>query len=189
MPGNSLLKYHCFIFIYEDSVVEYQPERFGQNGCFYFLAGPHHIRGSVGMIYRYDLLCDDRTFVQLVGDEMCGGADEFDTPFERLTVRIGADKGGEKGVMDVDDTSRECLYKGGRQDTHEFGEDNIVGLMPVEDIQEVLFKSFFFHFLMGDMRKGYLKSLADVFQYGIITYDMLNGGAQRLEMMADEDIG
>lgn len=110
------------------------------------------------MINGYDLLCDDRAFIQLVGNEMCSGAYELDTPFERLTVWIGADKGGEKGVMDIDDACGECLDKRRRQDTHELGQDNIVGLMQEEDVQDALLKSVFLYLLMRNIGKGDLKS-------------------------------
>lgn len=80
------------------------------------------------MIDPFDVLLDNGAGVEVFGDVVCGGADEFDAALVSLVVRLGADKGGEKAVVDVDDPSAELGYKVAGEDLHVLREDDEVDL-------------------------------------------------------------
>ena len=49
------------------------------------------------------VLRDDGAGIQIVGDDVSGGSNDFHTAVEGLLIWPSADERGEKGVMDVDD--------------------------------------------------------------------------------------
>ena len=53
------------------------------------------------MADRFDILMDDRHFVEISGHIMRGSADHFDTSRMRLMIGLCAFEPGEKTVMNV----------------------------------------------------------------------------------------
>src|ERR1700733_8702131 len=109
-----LFEDHGLVLVHEYPVFKYQSERLVQYGSLYFLACQDHIPGGKGMIDGNDLLSDDGTFIQLIGDEMSGGADQLDSPLKSLPVRTGPGKGRQKRMMNIDDPHGECRHCIGR---------------------------------------------------------------------------
>ena len=81
-----------------------------------------------------DFLLDDRAGIEIRGDVVAGGSDEFHAALMSLFVGVCADEGGEEGVMDVDDFPGEFLAKGIGQDLHEAGEDDEFHVLREEQI-------------------------------------------------------
>ena len=79
------------------------------------------------------VLLDDGALVQVVGDEVGGGADELDAAIERLTIGSGPDEGGQEGVVDVEDLARIGLDETRCQHPHVLRQDHIIGLVAVYD--------------------------------------------------------
>ena len=89
-----------------------------------------------------DVLFDDGACVELCGDVVAGGSDDFHTTFPCLMIGLGADEGGEEGVVDVDDMVGVGL-------DHLFGDDLHVACKDDEG-DAVLFEQFhFLLFLLG----------------------------------------
>ena len=76
------------------------------------------------MGHALDFLLDDGAGVEICGDVVAGGSDEFHAALVGLLVGVRADEGGEEGVVDVDDFPGEFLAEGVRQDLHKAGEDD-----------------------------------------------------------------
>ena len=96
-----------------------------------------------------DLLLDDGAGVQVSGDVVAGGADEFHAAFVCLAVGICANEGGQEGVVDVDDFPGELLAEAVGQDLHEAGEHDQFHILvdeQVADFPEPLFAQVIIHF-------------------------------------------
>ncbi|MPM52770.1 hypothetical protein SDC9_99532 [bioreactor metagenome] len=74
------------------------------------------------MVDPDDVLLDDRALVQIGGDEVCGGADQFDAAGVRLTVRVGALEPRQEGVVDVDRPALEEVAQLWGEDLHVAGQ-------------------------------------------------------------------
>src|SRR6266851_2182832 len=98
--------------------------------------------GILSVIDAQDVLLDDRASVQLLGDVMGRGPDEFDTTIVRRLVRIGAHECRQKPVMNVDDLRRVALQKLRTEDLHIPGENNSIDPIVLEEAE-------FFEFSLG----------------------------------------
>ena len=65
------------------------------------------IVGRIAMTDALDILVDDRAFIEVAGDVMRGGADQFDAARVRLMVGFGALEAGQERVVDVDAAPRQ----------------------------------------------------------------------------------
>ena len=61
------------------------------------------------MVHPFDILFDDRPFVEIAGDEMRGRPDQLDAALMRLAIGPRALEAGQKAVMDIDAAPREPL--------------------------------------------------------------------------------
>ena len=64
------------------------------------------------------VLFDDRPLVQILGDVMAGGADQFDAPVVGLLVGVGTDERGQKRVVNIDDPVRVPGHESGAENLH-----------------------------------------------------------------------
>ena len=86
-----------------------------------------------------DFLRDDGAFVEVGGDEVGGDSDDFHAAFVSLTIGIGAGKSGKERGMDVDDFVFPAPDEVGREDFHEAGEDDEVGFVFFEKLEDFAF--------------------------------------------------
>ena len=70
---------------------------------------------SIAMRDAGDVLLDDRSFIEGLGDVVAGGADEFDASFVGGMIWFRSNKGRQKRVMDIDDAPRVTGDELGRQ--------------------------------------------------------------------------
>lgn len=71
-----------------------------QHTLFHFSTELHHLRRGVRMADSDDILCDERTLIQVGCDQMCGSSDELDPSGMRLVIWFGTLEGREEGMMD-----------------------------------------------------------------------------------------
>jgi hypothetical protein len=91
-----------------------------------------HLFRAVAVVHTDYVLRDDRALVELVGDEVGGGADDFDAPIERLPVRIRADERRQKRVVNIHDPAVVAFHERRAQHPHVLREDEIVELVWAE---------------------------------------------------------
>ena len=77
-----------------------------KNDFFEVAALLHKVLERIAVRDSYDVLFDDGAVVQHLGHVMGGRADQLDAALKRLVMRLGADKRGQKRMMDVDDSLR-----------------------------------------------------------------------------------
>ena len=70
------------------------------------------------MIDAYNVLVDDRSVVELLGDVMGRCPDQLDTALARAAVRIGAGERGQERIMDVDRLHTHPLQEVAAEDLH-----------------------------------------------------------------------
>ena len=141
----------------EGAVVDVVADALGEGDALALAAEAGEIGRGVEMGDALDLLLDDRAGVEIRGDVVAGGADEFHAALVRLFVRVRADEGGEEGVMDVDDFSGELAAEGIRQDLHEAGEDDELHVLlqeEIADFQETVFPALAIHFHVMERDTG-----------------------------------
>jgi hypothetical protein len=123
------------ISVNQDSVLDVPGNRSGQDGPFDVATDAAEIAHIVTVIDPLDVLVDDWTGVEVGGDVVGGGADQFDAALVRLGVRIGADERGKEAVVDVDDPVEPAFDKRLRDDLHISGKHDEIDLMSIEQRQ------------------------------------------------------
>ena len=71
------------------------------------------------MLHALDLLFDDRSGIEVAGDIMAGGADQFHSAIMGLPIGIGPDECRQETVMDVDQPAAIGLAEPIGEDLHE----------------------------------------------------------------------
>ena len=104
-----LVEDNGFVVAHENFIGKDQVEGLGQHNFFHIPARSDHISHGVGVIHLDHILGNDGSLVQVVTDKVCRGPDNFHSPFKSLPVRISPDKGGQEGMMNIDDAVRESF--------------------------------------------------------------------------------
>ena len=89
----------------EDAVFDVVADSAGEGEALAVAAETDEVFGFVIVLHAGNLLLDDGPLVEVFGGVVAGGADEFHSALEGPAVGVGADKGGEEGVVDVDDAA------------------------------------------------------------------------------------
>ncbi len=71
-------------------------DAFGECDAFTLASEASKIVGRVEMMYAFDFLFDDRSRIEVVGDIVTSGADQFHTTFIGLSVRVSANEGRQE---------------------------------------------------------------------------------------------
>ena len=91
---------------------------------------------GVVRFYRYCGLCDDRTVVELRGDEMDGTAVNPDAGSKRAPVRVQAGKGRQQRRVNVEESATVALDESIGEHAHETGKQHEVRGMFVDRRRE-----------------------------------------------------
>ena len=75
---------------------EVPADRSRKNYFFEVAALLHEVLERIAVRDSYDVLFDDGAVIQHFGDVVSGRAEQFDAALERLVMRLGADKRGQK---------------------------------------------------------------------------------------------
>src|SRR5277367_6486750 len=117
-PKQQLLENDGFISIEQDAVFDVPANGAREDDLFDVAAFLDEFVDGVAMRYALDALFDDRAVVEHLGDVMRRGANEFYATVKSLLVRLGSDKRGQEGMMNVDDPLRKLLDEVCRQHLH-----------------------------------------------------------------------
>ncbi len=111
----------------EDAVGEVPADAACEGLSFTIAAKAEEVFGVVEVFGADDFLLDDGAFIEVGGDVVAGGTDEFYSAFPGTLVGVGPHEGGEEGVVDVHDAAFPALADCGGDDLHVAGEDDEVG--------------------------------------------------------------
>ena len=101
--------------------------RTSQHAAFDVPTLTNQILGSVLMADAFDVLLDDGTLVEIRGNIMGGGADQFYAARVGLMVGLGALEARQEAVMDVDAATGKEGSEIVRQDLHVAGKHDQIG--------------------------------------------------------------
>ena len=91
-----------FITVEQDAIFDVPADRPGEHNFLQVSTFLKQIIDGISMGDANHVLLDNRAVVKHLGDVVAGRTNQFHAAFERLVIRSGADKGGQKGMMDVD---------------------------------------------------------------------------------------
>ncbi len=106
------------------AVVDVESDSLGNGDPLAMSAKANEVVWRVEMVHAVDFLLDNGTGIEVGGDVVAGGADEFHAPLVGLFVRVRPDEGGQETVVDVDDPPGEIAAKIVGDDLHEAGEND-----------------------------------------------------------------
>ena len=86
-----------------------------------------------------DFLVEDRALVEILGDVVRSGPDQLHTAIVGLTIRIGADEGGQERVVDVDDSRSIGVDQDGGQNLHVARQNDEVDVEGSQRFQHLCF--------------------------------------------------
>src|SRR4029450_4795716 len=113
-----LFEYDCLVSVGQDAVFQVHADGLGQGYFFLVATLADQVFDTVPVGEPHHALIDDGAFVQLFGHVVAGGADHLDPSGIGLVIGLAPNEGGQKGVMDVDDSVRIGLHEAGTQDLH-----------------------------------------------------------------------
>ena len=82
----------------DGAVVDMEADALGEGHAFAVAAQADQIDGRVKVLHAVDLLFDDGSGIELAGDVVAGGSDQFYPALVGLPVGIRADEGGQETV-------------------------------------------------------------------------------------------
>ena len=115
--------------MHENSVFDMESNSASESEALAIAAEADEVIGFVVMLHARDLLLDDGALIKVLRGAVAGRADKFHAAFESTAVRIGSDKGGKKGMVDIDDLPGELAAEGLGEDLHEAGENDEFGTL------------------------------------------------------------
>jgi hypothetical protein len=132
--GPSIAEHDRALPVEEDAILGEESHGSGEYEAFDVASDFGEVFDGLGMGDSVDLLLDDRALVEVGGDEVRGGADEFDATIVGLLVGLGAFEAGQEGVVDVDDAAAELLAQGVAEDLHVAGKDDQIDIALAHDV-------------------------------------------------------
>ena len=124
------------------------------------------------MVDSDDVLFDDGAFVEVFGDEVRCGTNQFDSTFVGLTVRVCALEAGKERVVDVDDTTGELLAQLRAQHLHVTGENDQFNVVCFDNLEHTCFEGgFFFGGGNGHPFEGNIEELCGVREIWVVSQD------------------
>ncbi len=103
---RSVHEHHGLAAVEDHPVLEMMPHGARQHAAFDVAALANQIAGRIAVADAFDILVDDRAFIERAGDIMRGGADQLDAALMGLMVGPRALEARQELVMDVDAAAR-----------------------------------------------------------------------------------
>ena len=111
------------------------------------------------MVNSLDFLLDDGAGIEIGGDVVTGGSDEFNAALVCLAVGICTSECWEEGVMDVDDLSEIFRAEFLGKYLHETGKDNELDVLCLQKFSNLIESMLAFYAIHFDVVEGYVRSL------------------------------
>src|SRR4051794_39897551 len=103
---RSIHEHHSLAAIGDDSVLQMVTQRARQHPAFDIATPADEIVWRMAMADAFDVLIDNRAFIEVAGNVVRGSADQFDAPLMRLMVGPRALEAGQERMMDIDAAAR-----------------------------------------------------------------------------------
>lgn len=171
----------------DGAVVNVEADAFGEGDALAVAAQADEVVGRVEMLHAVDFLLDDGTGVEIGGDIVAGGSDQFHAAGVGLLVRVRADESGQEAVVDVDDSAVELLAELLRQDLHETGEDDEFDFLFDDEFADAGETGFFIVAIHRDFIEGDPSALGGGAAVGAVADDGRDLDRQFVEFGAPED--
>lgn len=84
------------VFVNQDTVLEVPPEGTGKDNFFQIFAFANEITDGVAVGHANDILSYDRAIIEIRGDVVTGGTDDFHSALMGRMVGARAGKGGQE---------------------------------------------------------------------------------------------
>src|SRR5439155_8648090 len=101
--GPFSIEHDCLVPVKQHAVLDVPAHSPRQHYFFQITAFLQQVVKRVAMGDADDILLNDRSIIENLRDVMAGSANQLYAARKRLVVRFGADKGRQKGEMNVDD--------------------------------------------------------------------------------------
>jgi len=183
-----LLEDHGLIDIKQDTVFDVPADGAGEYDLFEVAAFADEVFDGVAVGYADYILLDDGTVVEDFGDVVAGCADQLHAALEGLMVRAGADEGGQKRMMNVDDALRIAVDEIVGKNLHVAGENHEIGLMLLDQTVDLLLGLLLVFFGGRDDRVGNFVEVGDGLGVGMIGDDERNFAGEFAALVTVEEI-
>lgn len=186
--SSGLVENHCFGTIDEHPLLTPPLDGGGQNLALDITAFVDELLGGEVMIHSGDALLDNGALVEIGGDEMGGGTDDFDAAVVGLVVGLGAFEGGQERVVDVDDLARHGGAQAGGQDLHVAGEhDELDPVLPdqLQDLGLLLLLRVLGHGQVVEFNPVALRQRREL---GVVRHDHGHLDRQLARLLAEQQV-
>lgn len=135
-----------------------------------------------------DVLLDDGTVVEYLGNVVAGRADEFDASLEGLVVGFRAYEGGQERMVNVDDTVGKRGHEFVGEHLHVAGEYGEVCVMLADEGDLLLLGDVLVFFRDGDDNEGNAIEVGDGLVIGVIGNDQGDIAVEFADLVAVEQV-
>ena len=139
---------------------------------------PNDVFDRISVANTNDVLFDDGAVIQLIRDIVTGSANQFDASPIGLMVRLGSDKRGQKGMVNINDAVAivGCKLRG--QNLHISGQHDQVNPLARQKLQ--LFPFLFSLVLQtdGEDMEGNAEPLSNRLKVTMVAADQGNGSRE-----------
>ena len=140
--GYSLAEHHRFVTIAQNTMLDVALNRPRQHQGLDIAAHLHQRLGRHGVIDSFDVLFDDRAFVQIFGDVMGRRADDLHAALMGLVIRPGPFETWQKTVMNIDRAALQRPTQTRRKNLHIARQHDQIDLLAFDQIDNGLFLRF-----------------------------------------------
>ena len=127
--AGGLIKHHRLVAVDLYPVLKVASDCSSQNQFLEIASTLDQFLGTVSVTDPGDILFDDWTFVQILGNIVGSGTDELDPTFVGLVVGPGSGKGRKKGVVNIDHWTTDLFEEARREHLHVAGKDEEVDFL------------------------------------------------------------
>jgi len=117
-------EHHRLASVDQNAILQVVGDSPCEHAALYVTPLPHEIVGGVGVGNMFNVLADDGTFIEVLGDVMCGGTDDLDATVMGLVVRLCTLEAGKEGVMNINAAPGKIGREVVGKDLHVTGKDD-----------------------------------------------------------------
>ena len=161
----------------------------GERAALFVLTDGNELSRGVGVINAHDVLLDDWTLIEVVGDKVCRRSDELHATSVGLLIRIRALETGQERVVNVDDLAGELGAQFGRENLHVASQNDELDVICLDDLEDALLKGLLFCLgLYAVVLKRNPVELGEIAQVGVVAHDERNLNGQLSGALAEKHV-
>jgi len=134
---GALVEDNGLVTVQNDTPLCHVLDSSSEHVALHVATGMGQLFGAHSVVDPNDVLLNDGALIQVTGDEMGGGTDDFHTTIVGLVVGLGTLERRQEAVVDVDDAAGHGRAQGRRQNLHVPSQHNQINVILANQFQNL----------------------------------------------------